>query len=133
MPDLQPARTLASAGPENGVAALGTAGGFTALLSAAACCVLPLALALVGLGSGGLAVLVPYHWPLTIGAGLAVAAGWALYVQKYRACARSNGCAAATPSRASFAMLYLATAFVILSALWPGYIEAPLMRLLGGG
>ena len=129
MADLQSARTLASAGPEKGVAALGTAGGFAALLSAAACCVLPLAL--VGLGSGGLAILVPYHWPLTIGAGLAVATGWALHMRNRRECA-SDGCAAATPGRASFAMLGLASAFVLLSALWPGYIEAPLMRLLGG-
>ena len=131
MADLQPARTLASAGPEKGITALGTAGGFTALLSAAACCVLPPALALVGLGSGALAVLVPYHWPLTIGAGLAVATGWALHMRNRRECA-SDGCAAATPGRASVAMLGLASAFVLLSALWPGYIEAPLMRLLGG-
>lgn len=115
-----------------GVTAFGTAGGFAALLSAAACCVLPLAFAAIGLGAGGLAFLVPYHWPLTIGAGLAVAAGWVLYVRKRRACAISERCAVAPPSRVTLIMLVIATAFVILSAVWPGYIEQPLMRALAG-
>ena len=132
MADLRVSHTGASIGLGNGVAAVGTAGGFTALVSAAACCVLPLAFAAIGLGSGALAFLVPYHWPLTIGAGLAVAVGWVLYARKRRACARNNDCAEAPPTRATFLMLCFATAFVILSALWPGHIEAPLMRLLGG-
>ena len=132
MPDQDLARVGASINAERSVTALGTAGGVTALLSAAACCVLPLALAALGLGAGGLTFLVPYHWPLTIGAGLAVAAGWALYLRKRRACRISDTCAAAPPSRATMIILSIATAFVILSALWPGYIEGPLMRLLGG-
>jgi len=41
---------------EKGVAAVGTVSSFAALLSAATCCVLPLALALLGLGTGGLAI-----------------------------------------------------------------------------
>ena len=122
----------AFSGSEKTVATLGTAGGLTALLSAAACCVLPLALAALGLGAGGLAVLVPYHWPLTIGAGLAVATGWALTLRKRRACAASDSCAARPPSRANLVMLSFATAFVTLSALWPAYFEQPLMKLFGG-
>lgn len=132
MADLQATRNGVSLASETGVAAVGTAGGFTALVSAAACCVLPLALALAGIGSGGLAFLVPYHWPLTIGAGLLVAAGWAFYARKRRACSTSNDCGAAPPGRLAFVLLCLASACVILSALWPGYIEGPLMRLLGG-
>lgn len=126
------ARGGTSINAEKGVTALGTAGGLTAVLSAAACCVLPLALAAVGLGAGGLAFLVPYHWPLTVGAGLAVATGWVLYARKRRACAKSSDCTMSSSTRATIPMLCLATAFVMLSALWPGYIEAPLMRLLGG-
>ena len=130
--ELGAAPSSASIDSEKGAAVLGAAGGFTALLSAAACCVLPLAFAALGLSSGALAFLVPFHWPLTGGAALAVAAGWSLYAMKRRACARIPGRTIAPPTRAAFLALCFATAFVILSALWPGYIEAPLMQLLGG-
>ena len=127
--DTLTART-SSGGADRGAAALGTAASFGALLSAAACCVLPLALAAVGLGAGGLVTLVPFHWPLTILALVAVATAWLLYARRKRACASGPGCAAAPPSRATFLMLCLSTVFVALSAFW-GFIEAPLMRLLG--
>ena len=116
---------------ERPVAAVGAAAGGAALFSAAACCVLPLAFA-VGVGAGGLASVVPYPWPLTILAAVAVGAGWLLHARKRRACARDPGCAAEAPARGTFAVLSLATAFVLLSALWPAFFEAPLMRLLGG-
>lgn len=119
------------AGSERSVAAVGTLGGFTALFSAAACCVLPLASAALGLGAGGLAAFVPYHWPLTIASGVAVAIGWVLYVRKRRACSRDASCTVAPP-QATFAMLSVATVFVALSALWPSFFEGPLMRLFGG-
>ena len=116
---------------DRAIAAFGTAASFGALFSAAACCVLPLALGAVGLGAGGLATIVPFHWPLTIIALLAVAAAWLLYLRKKRACSGEQGCAAGPPSRATFLMLCLSTVFVIVSAFW-SFIEAPLMRLLGG-
>lgn len=119
------------AGVEGPVAAIGTAAGFGALFSAAACCVLPLAFAVAGLGAGGLAAVVPFHWPLTIAAGAAVAAGWALYLRKRRACAVAPGCDP-SPSRATFAMLCAASLMVALSALWPAFLEQPLTALLAG-
>lgn len=119
------------AAPDTQVAVLGTISGFSALLSAAACCVLPLAFAAAGLGAGGLAIFVPFHWPLTIAAAFAVAAGWALYLRKRRACARDPSCPTA-PGRATLVMLTLATAFVALSAIWTVALEQPLMRLLEG-
>ena len=90
---------------------------------------LPLALGAIGLGAGGLAAIVPLHWPLTIAAITAVAAGWFFYVRKQRACASGTDCAIAPPSRATFLMLSVATGFVTISSFW-GFIEAPLMRLL---
>jgi mercuric ion transport protein len=116
---------------EGGVAALGTLASAGALFSAAACCVLPLAFAAAGLGAGGLAAVVPYHWPLTIGAALAVGAGWLFYWRKRRTCAADASCVAA-PSRSTLWMLVLATAFVGLSVVWKAALEQPLMRLLGG-
>lgn len=117
---------------DGGAAALGTLASFGALFSAAACCVLPLAFGAIGLGAGGLSAFVPYHWPLTIAAVLAVAAGWFFYIRKRRACASDASCTVAPPTRATFLMLSVATILIALSALWPGYIEQPLMRLFGG-
>lgn len=116
-------------GADRGIAGLGTAASLGALFSAAACCVLPLALAAFGIGAGGLAAVVPFHWPLTIGAALAVAAGWLLYLKKRRACDGDTSCSVAPPTKATFVMLCFATLFVALSAIWPFYLEQPLMGL----
>lgn len=118
--------------PETSVAALGTAAGVTALFSAAACCVLPLGLAALGLGVGGLAAFVPYHWPLTIASAVAVTVGWFLYLRKRPACPEGAQCASTPPGRATLVLLCIATATVTLSAVWPRFIERPLMGLLGG-
>ncbi len=118
--------------PERGVAAVGTAAGASALFSAGACCVLPLVLASAGVGTGALAVFVPYHWPLTIASALVIAVGWLLYFHRRRACASGAECAGDPPSRATIVMLSLATLFVATSALWPRLFEQPLVRLLGG-
>lgn len=118
--------------PDRGVAAVGTLAGAGALFSAAACCVLPLGLAALGVGAGGLAAFVPFHWPMTIAAAVAIAVGWFLYLRKRRACAADASCAVAPPTRATLVMLSAATVFVALSALWPSYLEKPLMNLLGG-
>ena len=117
---------------EQGVAAAGTAASAGALVSAGACCVLPLVFAAIGVGSGALGVVVPYHWPLTIVSAVVIAVGWLLYWRRRRACAAGADCAANPPSRATAVMLSLATVFVAISALWPGFFEPPLMRLLGG-
>lgn len=118
-------------GTETGVAAAGTLASVTALFSAAACCVLPLVLAGMGIGAGGLAAFVPYRWPLTIVAGVIVAAGWMLYLRGRQASAAEASCAVSRPSGATFAMMCVATAMVTISALW-GFIEQPLLRALGG-
>ena len=117
---------------EKKVAAAGALASFAALFSAAACCVLPLALAAVGLGAGSLAVFVPYHWPLTIAALVIVPAGWMLYLRKARVCASAaRGCATSGRSPATLVMLRLATLAVAFSVMW-GFIEQPLIRAFGG-
>lgn len=118
--------------PETGVAVVGTAAGVTALFSAAACCVLPLAFAALGLGAGGLAAFVPYRWPLTIASAVLVSVGWLLYLRKCRACAIGAECSSAPPRRPTLILLWIATGAVALAALWPRFIEKPLMGLLGG-
>lgn len=115
---------------ERSVATVSVAAGFAALFSAAACCVLPIALALAGIGASGFVFIVPYHWPLTIAAGVAVAVGWALYIRKRQLCISSASCAVQAPSRATFLLLSGATAFVLLSVAWKEFFEAPLQAWL---
>jgi mercuric ion transport protein len=106
------------------VAAGFSLGGVTA---GAACCVLPLALAGVGIGASQLAPLVPFHTPLSALALLAVAAGWILYARRRKACAAGSDCT--PPSKVTPVLLVVASALVILSAAWSS-IEAPLTRML---
>jgi mercuric ion transport protein len=124
-------RSGISANPDRGVAALGALASIGALFSAAACCILPLGLAAIGVGSTGLSSVVPFHWPLTIAAIVAVAAGWSLYLRKQRACVREATCTAAPAAKSTFVLLCSATVAVMISACW-SLIEAPLMRALGG-
>jgi len=118
-------------GTETKVAAVGTVASLTALFSTAACCVLPLALAGIGIGAGGLATFVPYRWPLTIAAAVVVGTGWVLHLRKRRACAANADCAVSAPSTTTFALLSTATLLVAICAFW-SFIEQPLMRALGG-
>lgn len=107
-------------------ATVGAVSGFGGLFAGAACCVLPLALASIGIGAGGLARLSPFHVPLSLVALLAVTAGWYFHFRRRRACRADASCQ--PPARATPAILALATAMVGLSAVMP-LIEAPLMRL----
>ena len=111
---------------EQGLATLGAITGFAGVGAAAACCVLPLALASIGIGASSLAALGPLHAPLSGIALLAVSAGWFFYVRKRRACVADPECS--RPATATLPLLVLASAFVVLSAIWP-FIEAPLMGL----
>lgn len=131
MIDRQAAPQPHGGGTDRAMAGVGAAASLASLFSAAACCVLPLALAGVGIGAGGLGAVVPFRWPLTIAAVAAVAIGWLLHLRKRRACATDRSCAAAPPARATFHLLLAATLVVALSSLW-GFIEEPLLHLLGG-
>lgn len=131
MPRSAPDGPGMTANADRGVAALGTLASMGALFSAAACCILPLALAAIGVSSAGLSSVVPFHWPLTIAAIVAVAAGWIFYLRKRRACLREATCTTARPAKSTFVLLCVATVFVTISTCWP-FIEAPLMRALGG-
>ena len=111
------------------VAAFATASGLGGATAGAACCVLPLMLAGVGVGTGWLAPLVPFHTPLSAIALLAVGAGWFLYLRRRKACVVRSDCT--PPSKTTFGLLVAASVLVAVSAAWP-FIEAPLMKALGG-
>lgn len=78
------------------------------------CCLLPLAVILLGLGSGGfMAVTMQYRWLLIPAGALGVGTGFALYVRERRRCDQL-GCRMAG-SRITLGLLLLATLVVITS------------------
>jgi mercuric ion transport protein len=72
-----------------GMTMLGALAGFGAVFAAASCCVLPLALVALGLGTGlssTFTALMPLRWPLTALSILGLGAGWYFYARRRRAC-----------------------------------------------
>ena len=123
----------AETGKEGGVATVGVVAGASAFFAAAACCVLPAALAAFGVGAGlssSLSDFVPFRWPLMIAAALAVAVGWVLYIRRRNECRRDASCPRSPPTRATFILLCVATVFIALSAILP-YFEGEIMRAIG--
>lgn len=109
-----------------GWSALGVAG--LAVLAWAACCVLPLALSLIGLGIAGTALIAGLRGWLTFGAGVMLAAGWWSYWRRRRVCSSEPGCT--PPSRLTAALLGAATLLVCLALIWQSIVEPWAMRLL---
>jgi hypothetical protein len=93
-----------------GAAAAGLAAWAGAALSSL-CCLLPLGVIVLGLGSGAfMAVTMQYRWILIPAGVLGVAAGFVLYARERRRCARL-ACRMAG-SRLTLALLILATLVV---------------------
>lgn len=115
--------------PGRGFAAVGSVAGLGAAFCGAACCVLPLLFAGVGLGGAGLGYFVPFRWPLAGAATLAVAAGWYIHWRRMRASAFDAVRAVTAPSITTIVMLIAATALLVPGALW-GLLEAPILRLI---
>lgn len=115
-----------------GLTALGALASLGAVLAAAACCVLPLALAALGAGAGlssTLAPLMPLRWPLTVISILGLAAGWWAYARRRRACATDRSCTLPLPSATTPIVLAIGTTLTVIALLWDR-LEAPLMKAL---
>src|SRR6266404_4447775 len=74
-----------------------------AVLAWAACCVLPMALALAGTGMAATATLAGQRSWLTVVAAVILAAGWFLTWRRARACRVDHSCR--PPSRLNVALL----------------------------
>jgi mercuric ion transport protein len=107
-------------------AALAAATG--AVLAWAACCVLPMSLALAGLGLSGLGWMAGQRSWLTLLSLGAVGAGWVLTWRRARACRTDSACAA--PSRLGTNLLGVATVLVVLSLIWRPMIEPWALALI---
>lgn len=107
----------------NGVAFGGIIASGAALISAAACCVLPILFVSLGIGASALSFLVPFHLPFTILAGTAIIVGWLLFFRN-----RSRGALRGST------VTYLAASTILfaLSVAWKSYFESPLQMWLNG-
>jgi hypothetical protein len=105
-----------------------------ALLSSL-CCLLPLTVIALGLGSGAfMAVTMQYRWILIPTGILGVLAGFALYIRESRRC-EALACRMAG-GRATFVLLVLASLVVVTAIVLDRFPEATsdlLARLSGAG
>jgi mercuric ion transport protein len=111
---------------------LGATAALGAVLAAASCCVLPLALAALGMGaalSSTWDVLMPLRWPLTLVSALGLAGGWWTYAKRRRACATDPTCSMPLPSRMTPVVLSIGTILTLAALLWD-HFESLLMGLL---
>ena len=89
------------------------AAGAGAVFAWAACCVLPMSLALAGLGLGGLSWVAGQRTWLTLAALGVIGMGWVLTWRRVRMCRLDSACAA--PSRLGIGLLGAATVLVLLA------------------
>lgn len=99
-----------------------------AVFAWAACCVLPMSLALAGLGLGGLSWIAGQRNAITLAALIAVGAGWLLTWRRARACRLDSGCPA--PSRLGIGLLGAATLLVVLALVWQPIVEPWALALI---
>ena len=116
--------------PARGLASLAAALGLGAVTAAAACCVLPLALATIGVGTGlasGFAVLAGVRTQLLVVSVIVLAAAWIMCWRTRQIACAGDACAAPTQSRGPFTLLIISTALVGLAGLFPA-LEPTLMK-----
>ncbi|MFN4175551.1 MFS transporter permease [Phenylobacterium sp.] len=98
--------------------------GASAVFAWAACCVLPMALALAGLGLGGLGWVAGQRTWITLAALAVVAVGWAL---TWRRAGRRR---AGGPARAATLLLSAATLLALLALIWQPVVEPWALALI---
>lgn len=107
-------------------AAVAAAGG--AVFAWAACCVLPMSLALAGLGLGGLSLIAEQRNWITLAALAVIGVGWILTWRRARMCRVDSACAA--PSRLGIGLLGAATVLVLLALVWQPVVEPWALALI---
>lgn len=100
-------------------AAVATAAG--AVFAWAACCVLPISLAMTGLSLGGLSWVAGQRTWITLLALTVIGVGWVVTWRRSRMCRVDDACAA--PSRLGTGLLGAATILVLLALIWQPIVE----------
>ena len=104
------------------------AAGAGAVFAWAACCVLPMSLALAGLGLGGMSLIAEQRSWITFAAWAVIGVGWTLTWRRARRCRVDSACAA--PSRLGIGLLGAATVLVLLALIWQPIIEPWALTLI---
>ena len=99
-----------------------------AVFAWAACCVLPMSLALAGLGLGGLGWFAGQRTWITLAALAVIGVGWFVTWRRARTCRVDSSCAA--PSRLGIGLLGAATILVLLALIWQPFIEPWALALI---
>ena len=99
-----------------------------AVFAWAACCVLPMSLALAGLGLGGLSWVAGQRAWITLAALAVIAVGWVVTWRRARMCRLDSACA--TPSRLGITLLSAATVLVLLALIWQPIVEPWALALI---
>lgn len=107
-------------------AAMAAAAG--AVFAWAACCVLPMWLALAGLGLGGLSWIAGQRSWITFAALGVIGVGWVMTWRRARTCRVDAACAA--PSRLGIGLLGAATLLVLLALAWQPFVEPWALALI---
>ena len=117
--------------PVRGLASLATALGLGAVTAAAACCVLPLALASIGVGAGlagSFAALAGVRTPLLLIGAVVLTVAWVMWWRRREAaCAPGDTCATPDRSRGPLTLLMISTVLVGLAGMFPA-LEPTLMK-----
>lgn len=117
--------------PVRGIASLAAALGLGAITAAAACCVLPLALASIGVGAGlagSLAELESVRTPLLVLSATALVVAWIIWWRRREtACAPGDACADGAKPQRAIGLLIAATMLVGLATVWD-LVEPTLMK-----
>ena len=99
-----------------------------AVFAWAACCVLPMSLALAGLGLGGLGWFAGQRTLITLAALAVIGVGWVVTWRRARTCRIDSSCAA--PSRLGIGLLSAATLLTLLALAWQPFVEPWALALI---
>ena len=99
-----------------------------AVFAWAACCVLPMSLALAGLGLGGISWFAGQRTWITLAALAVIGVGWFVTWRRARMCRSEGACAA--PSRLCIGLLGAATVLVLVALIWQPIIEPWALTLI---
>ncbi len=99
-----------------------------AVFAWAACCVLPMSLAVAGLGLGGLSWFAQQRAWITLAALGVIGAGWLLTWRRARMCRTDSACA--PPSRLGTGLLAAATVLALLALAWQPFVEPWALALI---